>query len=274
MDPNDSGLSLRLESTSLSMLSASMNDNPITNNSQKTISDIQSNCYSDPLYDCANMNINQGVNDSIIVDKRDNGDLTAEEVELRAKRIEMSFNFLDALSLVFSMFSFLLDFVTDIAVAIFHYLNQDFWYSALTATFIIVPNSMISIISFRWYLSDSQQENANEVGRFQWALRILFHVFQVGPILRYYESLQFGLRFKESRNQEEKKKVYMRMIYEDADATMLRLFESFMESAPQLMLQMYIMTRNFPFEDHEYWTGKHLGILKMTKTTTMTITKQ
>ena len=34
------------------------------------------------------------------------------------------------------------------------------------------------------------------------------------------------------------------MVYEDADATLLRLFECFMESAPQLILQIYILIRD------------------------------
>ncbi len=34
------------------------------------------------------------------------------------------------------------------------------------------------------------------------------------------------------------------MVYEDADATLLRLFECFMESAPQLVLQIYILIRD------------------------------
>jgi hypothetical protein len=33
-------------------------------------------------------------------------------------------------------------------------------------------------------------------------------------------------------------KYYTLMVYEDADATLLRLFECFMESAPQLVLQV------------------------------------
>lgn len=38
------------------------------------------------------------------------------------------------------------------------------------------------------------------------------------------------------------------MAYEDADATFLRLFECFMESAPQLVLQLYIMAKEDPFK--------------------------
>jgi len=44
---------------------------------------------------------------------------------------------------------------------------------------------------------------------------------------------------------------YARMAYEDADATFLRLFECFMESAPQLVLQLYIIMAKTPFDSVE-----------------------
>lgn len=182
-------------------------------------------------------------------------DLTdAGNVELRSKRIEMSFDLIDAASLLFSMCSYFLDLVVDIAVAVFHYLNEDYWYSALTLAFVIVPTLITTSISFRWYVVDSKLENSEPVSKTRWTCRFLFHIFQIAPVLRYYESLQYGLRFRNTKDPEEKRNVYMKMIYEDADATMLRLFESFMESAPQLMLQMYILTKNYPFDDYEYWT--------------------
>lgn len=196
---------------------------------------------------------NGNADDSII------GDTTTEDlvdgVDLRTKRIEMSFSLLDAASLVFSMSSFFLDLITDIAVATFHYLNNDYWYCALTLAFIMLPTFITTAISLRWYIVDSQVEGSEPVSKTQWTVRFIFHLFQVGPVLRYYESLQYGLRFRETQDQSEKKRIYMKMIYEDADATMLRLFESFMESAPQLMLQVYIITRNYPFDDYEYWTA-------------------
>lgn len=192
-------------------------------------------------------------NDDSIIGENTTLDLT-DGVDLRTKRLEMSFSFLDAASLMFSMTSFFLDMVTDIAVATFHYLNNDYWYCALTIAFIILPTLVTTCVSLRWYIVDSQLEGTEPVSRTQWIIRFIFHILQVGPILRYYESLQYGLEFRKTVDLEEKKKIYMKMIYEDADATMLRLFESFMESAPQLMLQMYIITKNYPFDDYEYWT--------------------
>lgn len=194
------------------------------------------------------------LNDSIIgetttFDLTDGGDL-------RSKRIDMSFDLLDAASLIFSMTSFFLDLVTDIAVACFHYLNNDYWYCALTVAFIMLPTLITTSISLRWYIVDSRIEGTDPVSKSQWIVRFIFHTLQIGPILRYYESLQYGLKFRETKDLEEKRGIYMKMIYEDADATMLRLFESFMESAPQLMLQMYIITKNYPFDDWEYWTSK------------------
>lgn len=194
-------------------------------------------------------------NDDSILGDNTTVDLT-DGVDLRAKRLEMSFDLLDAISLIFSMCSFCLDMMTDIAVACFHYLNNDYWYCALTVAFILIPTLVTSGISLRWYILDSYQEGQPPVSKTQWSIRLIFHILQIGPILRYYESLQYGLKFREAIDLDEKRKIYMKMIYEDADATMLRLFESFMESAPQLMLQMYIITKNYPFDDYEYWTSK------------------
>lgn len=47
---------------------------------------------------------------------------------------------------------------------------------------------------------------------------------------------------KEAR--EQRIKYYTLMVYEDADATLLRLFECFMESAPQLILQVRYSTKD------------------------------
>ncbi len=67
-------------------------------------------------------------------------------------------------------------------------------------------------------------------------------------------SRKFGKKEAKTDNSEEKKeareqriKYFTLMVYEDADATLLRLFECFMESAPQLILQVKKNIRSIIF---------------------------
>ena len=92
---------------------------------------------------------------------------------------------------------------------------------------------------------------------FFFLLNFFFFMFfpfflQIAPILRYVDSMRYGLQSRKfgsiegkTDDFEEKKsarvqriKNYKLMVYEDSDATLLRLFECFMESAPQLILQV------------------------------------
>lgn len=58
-----------------------------------------------------------------------------------------------------------------------------------------------------------------------------------------------GLKARKTGDQEDFDELY----HQQSDVCMLRMFESFLESAPQLILQLYIM-----LSDHEYsiWTGE------------------
>lgn len=171
---------------------------------------------------------------------------------------EMSFTWIDILAICFSICSFLFDICADMFVANFHYQNGDYWYFTLTTTFIIVPTMVMTGISLRWYVLDSREEGAPQVSWLKWCLRVLLLFLQLGPILRYFDSLIYGLKFRRSKaNKLEQKKYFQYMIYEDTDATMLRLFECFMEAAPQLVLQVYILARRFPDEPVSFnFSGK------------------
>ena len=84
-------------------------------------------------------------------------------------------------------------------------------------------------------------------------------MLQIAPLLRYLDSMWHGLRCRwaewmearpgrtpeeKSHYHKERVKYYTLMVYEDADGTLLRLFECFMESAPQLVLQIYILIKD------------------------------
>ncbi|XP_029653640.1 XK-related protein 7-like [Octopus sinensis] len=56
-----------------------------------------------------------------------------------------------------------------------------------------------------------------------------------------FESLRYGMKSQTAQSSAEREYYYRWMLREDTDACMLRLFECFMESAPQLTLQLYIL---------------------------------
>lgn len=59
----------------------------------------------------------------------------------------------------------------------------------------------------------------------------------MGQVMRYIDSLHFGIKYMKKPDV----KYYKLMVNEDTDATMLRLFECFLESAPQLLIQLYLI---------------------------------
>ena len=59
-------------------------------------------------------------------------------------------------------------------------------------------------------------------------------------ILRYVHALYLGVQSR-WHGDPERRHYYWRMMFETADISMLRLLESFLKSAPQLVLQLSIM---------------------------------
>ena len=105
----------------------------------------------------------------------------------------------------------------------------------------VISSKLPSLYHFDYYLFFKNPTN------------FLQNILQIAPILRYLDSIRYGLlsrKFgqiekspnlgseKKKEAREQRIKYYTLMVYEDADATLLRLFECFMESAPQLILQV------------------------------------
>lgn len=123
--------------------------------------------------------------------------------------------------LIFSICSYVADIATDLVVASKYFYDGDIWWFALTLAFILVPSVIMQLVSIAWYLEDDAE--------LHW-FDIIMHILQLGPVLRYGKALFYGMKDQRILS-------YSHI----RDASMIRLLEAFFESAPQLVLQLYIM---------------------------------
>eukprot|EP00088_Acartia_fossae_P004312 TRINITY_DN11844_c0_g1_i5.p1 TRINITY_DN11844_c0_g1~~TRINITY_DN11844_c0_g1_i5.p1 ORF type:complete len:588 (-),score=83.91 TRINITY_DN11844_c0_g1_i5:364-2127(-) len=185
------------------------------------------------------------------------------EDEVDALPENLRYNWFDLLCTLISIVTYIVDLVMDCIVAYYFYhlaVNHGiyhYWYFGLTTFFIVFPCLTMTGFSFRWYVMDSDHSEV-KVSTSRWIIRLIVLFFQVAPILRYMDSIRYGLLSRiekckeeratspQQRNYHRKQRIwyYKQMVFEDADATLLRLFESFMESAPQLVLQIYILIKD------------------------------
>ncbi|XP_021544914.1 XK-related protein 7 [Mirounga leonina] len=75
-----------------------------------------------------------------------------------------------------------------------------------------------------------------------WLLQTLVHVLQLGQVWRYLRALYLGLQSR-WRGERLRRHFYWRMLFESADVSMLRLLETFLRSAPQLVLQLSLLVQ-------------------------------
>jgi len=176
----------------------------------------------------------------------------------------LRYNWFDLMCTLISVLTYLADLAMDCVIAYYFYHLSSahgihhYWYFGLTVFFIVMPSLTMTGFSFRWYLMDSDNPQLPRVSIWRWLLRLVVLVLQVAPVLRYFDSMRYGIlsrvaKYREERatdpaekehQRRERVKWYTLMVYEDADATLLRLYESFMESAPQLVLQIYILLKD------------------------------
>ncbi|EHB11716.1 XK-related protein 7, partial [Heterocephalus glaber] len=150
----------------------------------------------------------------------------------------------------------------------------------LTLLFVLLPSLVVQLLSFRWFVYDYSEpagtpgpavstkdsgigapaigtkdsatafrtdEGGPELGPGPpsvssyrrrccrlcvWLLQTFIHLLQLGQVWRYLHALYLGLQMR---------RLYWQMLFESADVSMLRLLETFLRSAPQLVLQLSLL---------------------------------
>ncbi|XP_072113811.1 XK-related protein 4 isoform X5 [Mobula birostris] len=76
-----------------------------------------------------------------------------------------------------------------------------------------------------------------------WFLQSVIHILQLGQLWRYLRTIYLGIRSRRS-GELDRWRFYWKMVYEYADVSMLHLLATFLESAPQLVLQLCIVIQS------------------------------
>ncbi|XP_037004094.2 XK-related protein 4 [Artibeus jamaicensis] len=87
-----------------------------------------------------------------------------------------------------------------------------------------------------------------------WLLQSLIHILQLGQIWRYFHTIYLGIRSRQS-GEKDRWRFYWKMVYEYADVSMLHLLATFLESAPQLVLQLCIIVQTHSLQALQGFTA-------------------
>ncbi|XP_064104747.1 uncharacterized protein LOC135214407 [Macrobrachium nipponense] len=150
-----------------------------------------------------------------------------------------TFTVFDGTFMAFSMVTFVVDIGTDLNLVVRYFLAGSLIWAALTLMLVIFPAIIVMILSMRWHLADGHR-----VTKVYWAA----HVTLWGILHRYILMFKTGVKARRSQDLAD----YDNLYRQQSDVCMLRMFESFMESAPQLVLQLYIM---MSFLEYTAWTA-------------------
>ncbi|XP_061418597.1 XK-related protein 9-like [Lethenteron reissneri] len=144
------------------------------------------------------------------------------------------------------------DICTDLLLA-WNYLHRGEELNfGLTISLIILPSVVVQFYSYAWFVSDKKNETTwwlqmcEEVPAFRcvtgnkWILSIV-HVLQMGLFMRALCLIYLGVKAYRKHAADGTWDLLTRWCNHQADLTMLRLFETMLESTPQLLLQVHIV---------------------------------
>jgi hypothetical protein len=73
-------------------------------------------------------------------------------------------------------------------------------------------------------------------------------ILQLAPVIHYWETLKYALKARKCEKSGDRigeRRYYIKMLKEDQDVALLRVFECFLEAAPQQILQLTLMLKHY-----------------------------
>ncbi|XP_033980406.1 XK-related protein 8.3 isoform X2 [Trematomus bernacchii] len=154
------------------------------------------------------------------------------------------YSWIDFAFSVIGVCTFLVDWGSDVWVATEFYCRGDiFWFGVLVGL-MVLSSVVVQMFSWFWFQYDRKLPGFGSVqtggGTVLFGDRVklscLFHVLQLGFLCRHISAIRQGFRVWWRKVEGSEYAVYL-----THDLSMLRLIETFCESAPQLTLMIYVM---------------------------------
>ncbi|KZC09005.1 XK-related protein 6 [Dufourea novaeangliae] len=150
----------------------------------------------------------------------------------------------------------IVDMGFDINLIVRYLLAGKTMYFVWTTIVVFLPSFINVIISRRMQRQDDKintTENQSESSCIHTMLTqklycIIVVAFQLAPVIRYYRILIHTWKAYKSQKDEDKnaqRRHYLKMLKEDQDVALLRVFECFLEAAPQQVLQLTILLKDY-----------------------------
>ncbi|XP_037031972.1 XK-related protein 6 [Bradysia coprophila] len=142
---------------------------------------------------------------------------------------------------IISVFGRIISIGITINVAFNYYRNDQMNYFAWTVGCFVLPMLVTTFLQITIYLQDFNASQSSKPPSF---CEILWFVIVFPFLFRYCQSLTYAIaskRAERANNREDQKKYFELLIHEDSDVALIRIFECFLEVAPQKILQITII---------------------------------
>ncbi|KAM9308389.1 XK-related protein 9 [Gastrophryne carolinensis] len=137
---------------------------------------------------------------------------------------------------IFGVFSFLFDIGMDLWITYKYFQEELVVFGLLTIFFVLISTLIIQVFSYVWFKDDCDQDSSGKLK----CIAVL-HLFMLGTYVRYWYVVKFGYQVIYNPKKKNCMETKKRAIYAITDLSMLRFFKTYLESMPQLILQIYIL---------------------------------
>ncbi|NXT39651.1 XKR9 protein, partial [Pelecanoides urinatrix] len=166
----------------------------------------------------------------------------------------MKFTKQNFIFLVGGIIIYVVDIGLDFWVAGKYFCQGQYCWGILILCFRGLSSLITQIFSYEWFKNDWE---GTETGKLKWVF--LVHLFQCGIFIRYWFALKYGCHaaFKQKSNRDASETDPPNFIQKQAvdvvtDINMLRVFKTFLETTPQLFVQIYILMEHGKNNFYQY----------------------